>query len=220
MSLIHSPPNGTNFVNALSPEMIELHHNRIVPFCKNLALHPEKVLDPNTPQIELILDGQPFIDKTIIPALQTLAPELLNLNLMISAMFHEQLALLGQILMTNDSNEGGLGSLCGYIKYTPSSNAHTFSSLVRSKCNNLEAFISKLCQQDDQSYVMHLAWELDASGEAKWFQEEYLRLQKEQAELARKKVKDTARKKADELQRLNTIGIVVDQVGIKLQFGI
>ncbi|KAE9393831.1 hypothetical protein BT96DRAFT_943640 [Gymnopus androsaceus JB14] len=239
MSLIRSPPDDANFVNALSPEMIELHCNRIVPFCENLALHPEKVLNPNTPQIELTLDGQPFIDKTIIPALQTLAPELPNLNLMISAMFRgaaqgwkiftseyaddslnpaciaslspEQLALLGQIPMTNDSNEGGLGSLHGYIKYTSSSNTHTFSSLVRSKCNNLEAFIPKLCQQDDQSYVMHLAQELDASGEAKQFQEEYLRLQKEWAELARKKVEDTARKKADELQRLNTIGIVEPQ---------
>ncbi|KAE9388142.1 hypothetical protein BT96DRAFT_947827 [Gymnopus androsaceus JB14] len=202
MSLIRSPPDGTNFVNTLSPEMIELHRNQIVPFCENLALHPEKILDPNTPQIELTLDGQPFIDETIIPALRTLAPELPNLNLMISAMFR-------------CAAQGGLGSLCGYIKYTPSSDAHTFSSLARSKRNNLEAFISKLCQQDDQLYIMHLARELDASGEAKRFQEEYLRLQKERAELARKKVEDTARKKADELQQLNTIGIVVDQASIR-----
>ncbi|KAE9407128.1 hypothetical protein BT96DRAFT_933489 [Gymnopus androsaceus JB14] len=199
MSLIRSPPDGANFVNTLSPEIIELHCNWIVPFCKNLALHPEKVLDPNTPQIELNLDGQPFIDKTIIPALRTLAPELPNLNLMISAMFHgaaqgwkiftseyaddplnpaciasllpEQLALLGRICMTNDSNEGGLGSIS--------------------------------------------TRKLDASGEAKRFQEEYLRLQKEWAELARKKVEDTARKKADELQWLSTIGIVVDQASIQ-----
>ncbi|KAE9391044.1 hypothetical protein BT96DRAFT_1062335 [Gymnopus androsaceus JB14] len=243
MGLIRSPPEGQKFVNALSPEMVKLHRNKIIPFCENFALHPEKVLDPSTPLNELTLDGEPLIDETIIPTLCMLAPQLPNLNLMISAMFRgtangwrlftteytndpddsrciaslspELLALLGQIPMTNDSNEGILGSLRKYIKFNPSSDAHTFSSLTRSKRNNLEAFISKLCQPDDQSYVMHLARELDESGEVRRFRDQYLKLQKERAELSRKRVEDIARKRADELKRLNDIGVITDCALIK-----
>ncbi|KAE9389051.1 hypothetical protein BT96DRAFT_1071670 [Gymnopus androsaceus JB14] len=225
MGLICSPPKGQKFVNALSPEMVKLYCNKIIPFCENFALHPKKVLDPSTPLNELTLDGEPLIDETIILTLCMLAPQLPNLNLMISAMFRgtangwrlftteysndpddsrciasllpELLALLGQIPMTNDSNEGILGSLCKYIEFNPSSNARTFSSLTRSKRNNLEAFILKLCQPDDQSYDQHL------------------KLQKERAELSRKRVEDIARKRADELKRLNDIGVITDCALIK-----
>ncbi|KAE9382581.1 hypothetical protein BT96DRAFT_952080 [Gymnopus androsaceus JB14] len=89
MGLIHSPPKGQKFVNTLSPKMVKLHCNKIIPFCENFALHPEKILDPATPLTKLTLDGEPLIDETIIPTLCLLAPDLPNLNLMIFAMFQD-----------------------------------------------------------------------------------------------------------------------------------
>ncbi|KAE9383499.1 hypothetical protein BT96DRAFT_1009099 [Gymnopus androsaceus JB14] len=220
MAEVRTPPEGEQFVNALSPEMVALHR-RIPAFCENLALHPEKIFHPNTPQSELTLDGKPFIDKTIIPALKLLSDDLPNLNLMISAMFRgatrgwsiftpeyrddpsdpttilslspEMLTRLGEIPMTNDANEGPLGSTRVYIRFNPS-----------------KSFISKLCTFDDQLHVMRLARAEDASGKARKFREEYLRLQKERADSARIKQANLIQKKSNEAECLNALGAETD----------
>ena len=86
MAEIRTAPDGEKFVDALSPEMITLHR-KLPSFCENLALHPEIIFDPKTPQDQLTLNGEPFMDNTIIPTLKLLSDNLPNLNLMISAVF-------------------------------------------------------------------------------------------------------------------------------------
>ncbi|KAE9397608.1 hypothetical protein BT96DRAFT_1035611 [Gymnopus androsaceus JB14] len=236
MGMIRSP-HENNFVDALSPEMIELHR-RILPFTENIALHPEILLDPQTPRDQLTIDGEPFLDQTIIPTLRALSNDLPYLNLMISAIFRgsaygwsrftpeykddpndpqciasltpAERERLGPIPMTNDSNEGGLGSLKNFLDSSPSSDAFVFSAHARVQRNNTEAFAAKHCDDDDQLFVMRLARVEDASGEMKRFRDEYSRLQKERAEAALLKEAENKRKKYAETQRLNTIGIVTD----------
>lgn len=190
----------------------------------------------------MTLDGKPFIDKTIIPALKLLSDDLPNLNLMISAMFRgatrgwsiftpeyrddpsdpttisslspEMLTRLGEIPMTNDANEGPLGSTRVYIRFNPSSDAYMFSAQARATRNNTESFISKLCTFDDQLHVMRLARAEDASGKARKFREEYLRLQKERADSARIKQANLIQKKSNEAERLNALGAETDRTKI------
>lgn len=112
-------------------------HQRIAGFCEEIALNPQ-LLDVDTPKT---LDDCPYTDHMVVETVRQLCDDLLNLDLMISAMFAgatkgwriftaefdpdnpagifglspELRALLGKIPVTNDANEGNLGSLRVYL---------------------------------------------------------------------------------------------------------
>ncbi|KAE9398116.1 hypothetical protein BT96DRAFT_995151 [Gymnopus androsaceus JB14] len=239
------PSGNAKFVNALSPEMFALHR-KVAPFCENLSLHPELLLNPtllsdDADFTSITLDGRPLMDKSCFAAITQMKDELPHLASAISAKFKgasegwtifvseydeknpngysslppELLELLGMIPMTNDPNEGVLGSLRQFKQFIPSSNAHRFSDQARARRNSTDNFVKMLCNDDDLLYVMRLARWLDASGEQQKFREKYLTLQKERAETARKKETAKLLKKSDENARLEAAGVITDREAIE-----
>jgi hypothetical protein len=75
-------------------------------------------------------------------------------------------------------------------------------------------FIDKLCEQDDQRYVMRQVRIEGASGANAKFREHLLKSQQARALAMRKKQQDAEKKKREEIARLIAVGLTVDCVQI------
>jgi hypothetical protein len=62
-------------------------HRKLPLFCTHVTDHPEILLDPKTPLNQLTINGLPFRDHLILPTILSLACELPNLSVVVSAMF-------------------------------------------------------------------------------------------------------------------------------------
>lgn len=232
---IRSPAPGRKFVNAL--ETVELHQS-IPAFCEKVALNPQLILDVNKPTT---LDDKPYMDRMIVESVRQLQDELLDLELMVSSMFSGSAkgwkiftfefdpenptgifglapplrALLGQVPMTNDANEGNLGSLRVYIRANPCSDPEKFSNIARGSRNNTEAFVLKLCDEDDLSFVMRFVREQEKLGVQKAFRQKYSAAQKKRADDTRAKQAVNSAKKAVARVHLEGVNVEVSRVGIQ-----
>ncbi|KAJ7089914.1 hypothetical protein C8R44DRAFT_892101 [Mycena epipterygia] len=123
------------------------------------------------------------------------------------ALTPEQRAILF-IPMTNDCNEGMLGSYRVHMRYHLNSTAWSFSHQTRAERNNTEAFIKKCCG-DAVKFVMREVRKDGANGAKAKFRKAFGALQKEKAENALKRRKKTAERKKFATQRLaeTTLGL-------------
>nr|GAT46804.1 predicted protein [Mycena chlorophos] len=62
-------------------------HPSLVPFCRRLAANPSLILDAQTPEAELTIDGQPFMDPLVVTMVREHASELPRLAEAITAVF-------------------------------------------------------------------------------------------------------------------------------------
>ncbi|CAA7269363.1 unnamed protein product [Cyclocybe aegerita] len=170
----------------------------------------------------------------LVVAIRVLASELLDLELMISAMFSgsadgwrqftqeftpggsfdkltpEQRSRMF-ILATNDANEGALGSWRVHARFHPNGTANGFSNKARVERNKTELFIEKVCTDEDQLYVMRQVRSDGAAGETAKFRQHLLKAQKARALATRQKQADTERKKREEIACLTAVGLIVDR---------
>ncbi|KAF8803000.1 hypothetical protein BYT27DRAFT_7244470 [Phlegmacium glaucopus] len=229
---------GGTVVNLLDPSIITLHR-RLPDFCNYIAANPQLLLESitNGDFSKITLDGKPWMDGMLVMSIQILASELPDLELMISSMFSgcvdgwyqftqefvpggpiDQLTSEQRSQMfipaTNDANEGALGSWRVHARFHPNGTASGFSNKTRVERNNTEMFIDKLCEQDDQRYVMRQVRIEGASGANAKFREHLLKSQQARALATRKKQQDAEKKKREEIARLTTVGLVVDRTQI------
>ncbi|KAJ6547032.1 hypothetical protein B0H19DRAFT_990256, partial [Mycena capillaripes] len=211
-------------VNMLSPTIVDLHR-RLPSFCANLAANPWKVLDPNTPLSELTIDGKAFPDNLLLDSIQQLRSDLPNLFLVISTIFagadggwirftpefhiggtFDRLTPAQHASMlipaTNDPNEGMLGTRRNDSKHRPNSTAESFSNQMRTRHNNTEAFIKKLCDTTVEKFVMREVRKDGASGRRANFRRLWVALQREKAEKAARRRDTAAAKKKTKNDRL------------------
>lgn len=160
-------------------------HRKLLVFCDQIATNPRLLLGDNPVDSsgweQRTLDGKPWVDPQLIAAICVMAPELPDLEEAPSDMFSgaaegwcqftpefavggalehltpEQRAQIGFIPATNDAKEGGLGSWRVHVRYHPNSTTASFSAQARVERNNTENFISKLCNDDNLTYVMRQA---------------------------------------------------------------
>ncbi|KAJ7218999.1 hypothetical protein C8J57DRAFT_1482692 [Mycena rebaudengoi] len=208
-------------------------HRKLPVFCAHIASNPHIFLDPTTPWTELSINGQPFANQLLLPAICMLFPDLPNPLLIISTMFSgcdkgwiqftpefrvggtfdsltpEQRTLLF-IPSTNDRNEGMLGSHTVHMHYHPNSTTYSFANQARTERNNTEAFIKKACDASVQKYVMREVRKDGASGMRAKFRKAWVELQRKKAESARKRRDDTAAKKKAKDLRLAATPLVLD----------
>jgi hypothetical protein len=116
---------------------------------------------------------------------------------------------------TNDANEGALGSWRVWRRYHPSSTASSFSNKTRLERNNTEAFIQKLCNEEDQHYVMRTVRVQGASGENALFRAHLVDMQRKRVLATRQKQDAAEQKKRHEIERLTNVGLVVDRNAIE-----
>jgi hypothetical protein len=177
------------------------------------------------------------MDGMLVMSIQILASELPDLELMISAMFSgcmagwyqftkefvaggpiDQLTVEQRLRMfipaTNDASEGALGSWRVNARFHPNGTASGFSNKTRLERNNTEMFIEKLCEHDDQRYVMRQVRIEGASGANAKFREHLLKSQQARALVTRKKQQDAEKKKREEIARLIAVGLTVDRAQI------
>lgn len=219
--------------NGMLPNLLDLVdlHRKIPRFCESVAANPSLLLDPST---QLTLDGEPFHDRNVHLAALVLAPDLPDLERMISAMFSgaaetwirftPEFAVGGPIDLipaeirpklyipsTNDHNEGGLGSFRVHIRYHPHSTPHSFSALERYHRNNTEAFAKKYLTAEDLLYVMREVRIEDASGSHAAFRKAVVEELERKAEEHRTKVAETKAKKTKKETALHAVGVEKDK---------
>ena len=232
--------DGKTIRNMLDPELITLHQ-RLPEFCRSIAANPAQLLFSGAGPLDfskLTLDGKPFMDAMAIAAIQLLADDLPDLLGTISDLFNgaaegweqftqeyapggpfdlltpEQRARI-YIPATNDHNEGALGSWRVYHRYHASSTSYGFSNKTRLERNNTEQFISRLCDANDQKYVMKRVRENSASGQQAKFRAKLLEYKMQQALAARAKAEAARLKEQLELERLVTVGLVMDREAVE-----
>ena len=227
--------NGTKVRNLLDSELIDLHR-RLPGFCKSIAASPSLLLcESDTIDFsKATLDGKPWSHPMAIMAICIMSKELPELEAAISDIFSgaadgwrqftqefipggpfdlltaEQRSRLF-IPATNDANEGALGSWRVWRRYHPSSTAASFSNKTRLERKNTEGFIEKLCNEEDQCYVMRAVRVQGASGENARFRKRLVDTQRKRMLATRQKQDAAEQKKRQEIERLTNVGLVVDR---------
>ncbi|KAJ7331084.1 hypothetical protein DFH08DRAFT_815166 [Mycena albidolilacea] len=221
MALVHGKKDKP--VNLLS--LTDLHR-KLPLFCTHVADYSEILLDPKTPLNQLTINGLPFRDHLILPTILSLARELPNLSVIVSAMFRgaaegwihftPEFAVDGPfdqltpeekarifIPATNDHNEGMLGLYRVHMRYHSNSTALSFSNQARAEQNNTEAFIQKHgSSKAIAQFVMREVRRDGASGRAAKFRKDFLALQREKVKKARRRRMKTVEKKRVAQERL------------------
>ncbi|KAF8889754.1 hypothetical protein CPB84DRAFT_1749218 [Gymnopilus junonius] len=144
LGIVHG--EGSKVQNALNQDLIDLHRH-LPEFCESIAANPDLLLEANISAAE----GWRQFTKEYAPGgpFDSLTPE-------------QQAQIF--ILATNDANEGALGS------YT----AMSFSNKMCLEQNNTKNFITKLCEADDQIYMMQAVRSRGSSGENTKFHQQLL----------------------------------------------
>nr|GAT44864.1 predicted protein [Mycena chlorophos] len=145
-------------------------HRRIVPLCQKLANALPLILDPNTPDSELTIDGEPVLKPLLRKKIRDNAATLPALSRAVAATFTgaakgwtiftvefakggpiDKLSAFLRALMdidtSNDDNEGNLGGLRDYFKTHPNGAVATYAALAKMRKNDTEAFIAKHVSQ-------------------------------------------------------------------------
>ncbi|KAJ7054869.1 hypothetical protein C8F01DRAFT_1322340 [Mycena amicta] len=162
-------------------------HRKIVPFCKRFTAQPELLLDTATPDSELTIDGQPFMDQLVVTKIRSRAAELPEFHRALTATFNgaikgweiftEEFKVGGefdkltdaekaemQIDSTNDVNEGGLGFLRQQFLKNPAGTIDFFRARAMYRRNNTESMAV---------YAMRETRKQDSSGSQKQFRLEH-----------------------------------------------
>ncbi|KAJ7049315.1 hypothetical protein C8F01DRAFT_1093502 [Mycena amicta] len=213
-------------------------HRSLIPFCQRLADNPALLLDPDTADSTLTIDGQAFIDSLVIAKIRSRASELPDLERAITAMFRgaisgwdvftEEFKVGGSIdkltaeerdgmfiPSTNDANEGGLGFLRQQKLKNPAGTVDFFCARALYRRNGTEDFISAHASSREMViYAMRETRKQDASGSMKIFrQDRAQRLIKKAADNKQRRERHR-QKVAERLALLLATPVIVD--GLKL----
>ncbi|KAJ7203738.1 hypothetical protein GGX14DRAFT_461046, partial [Mycena pura] len=85
-------------------DTVELHRS-LAPFCQKFADDPDALLDPTTPDSDLTIDGQPFMNSLVVAKIRKRAAELPRLKDVIRAVFSG--GVTGWSIFTEEFEEGG-----------------------------------------------------------------------------------------------------------------
>ncbi|KAJ7210374.1 hypothetical protein GGX14DRAFT_625342 [Mycena pura] len=176
-------------------DTVELHRS-LAPFCQKFADDPDALLNPATPDSDLTIDGQPFMNSLVVAKIRKRAAELPRLKDVIRAVFSGGVTGWGifteefeeggpidklteqdrediNINSTNDSNEGLLGYTRKQKQNSPSGTIGLFAARAMYRRNDTEDFISAHANNRDLTlYAIREACKRDASGSNKEFREE------------------------------------------------
>ncbi|KAJ7198293.1 hypothetical protein GGX14DRAFT_666455, partial [Mycena pura] len=176
-------------------DTVELYRS-LAPFCQKFADDPDALLNPATPDSDLTIDGQPFMNSLVVAKIRKRAAELPRLKDAIRAVFSGGVTGWGifteefeeggpidklteqdrediNINSTNDSNEGLLGYTRKQKQNSPSGTIGLFAARAMYRRNDTEDFISAHANNRDLTlYAIQEARKRDASGSNKEFREE------------------------------------------------
>ncbi|KAF7304432.1 hypothetical protein HMN09_00845400 [Mycena chlorophos] len=168
-------------------------HRSLVPFCKRLAANPQRLLDPATPDAELTIDGQPFMDPFVVKKVREQAADLPRFEEAITAIFTggvrgweiftEEFQEDGAIAQlsgpekeemdidsTNCKNEGLLGYTRQKKLKNPSGTIKLFRAQAMYRNNGTEDFITAHANSREMTvYAMREARKEDGDGSEKKF---------------------------------------------------
>nr|GAT45235.1 predicted protein [Mycena chlorophos] len=168
-------------------------HRSLVPFCKRLAANPQRLLDPATPDAELTIDGQPFMDPFVVKKVREQAADMPRFEEAITAIFtggvrgweifteeFEEDGPIAQLTAaelaemdvdsTNCKNEGLLSYTRQQKIKNPSGTIKLFRARAQYRRNGTEDFITAHASNRDMTlYAMREARKEDADGSEKRF---------------------------------------------------
>ena len=222
--------------NGMTANMLDLGplHLEVEQHIDKVIANPDLLVSANSTYVTGAMDGKEWETPNAVAAILKLAPELPHLSDLVVEFFtgargswirftseftpgglideatHLQKEL-AWMPATNDLNEGILGKFRTFMRGKPSTTLHMWNAQAMYQHNGTQKFMDSDFDEDDHKFVMQEARVRDASHLEPERKEKVIVYAQKKTEKKMEGVRENAKKKADNLIRLDAVTLILDK---------